>query len=182
MTYYGGKEMATSLRTVRANTITIAQEIPEEQYSFKPTPQSRSVAQLIVHIAVGSSYQLHIHQSRIANLKDVNFPQLMQAAAAEEAKPRTKAEILDLLRTRGEEFASFLEGLSEEFLAERVAVPAGAPQAARSRFEMLLSPKEHEMHHRGQLMLIERMLGIVPHLTRAMAERMAARAAAPAQA
>lgn len=26
--------------------------------------------------------------------------------------------------------------------------------------------KEHEMHHRGQLMLVERMLGIVPHLTR----------------
>jgi hypothetical protein len=29
------------------------------------------------------------------------------------------------------------------------------------------------MHHRGQLMLIERILGIVPHLTRQMQERMA---------
>ena len=36
----------------------------------------------------------------------------------------------------------------------------------KTRFEMLLGVKEHEMHHRGQLMLIERMLGIVPHLTR----------------
>jgi uncharacterized damage-inducible protein DinB len=27
------------------------------------------------------------------------------------------------------------------------------------------------MHHRGQLMLIERMLGIVPHLTRQREER-----------
>ena len=43
------------------------------------------------------------------------------------------------------------------------------------RFEMLLGTKEHEMHHRGQLMLIERLLGIVPHLTR---DRQAARAAA----
>jgi uncharacterized damage-inducible protein DinB len=39
---------------------------------------------------------------------------------------------------------------------------------------MLLSAKEHEMHHRGQLMLMERMIGIVPHLTRQMQERMAA--------
>ena len=31
---------------------------------------------------------------------------------------------------------------------------------------MLLSVKEHEMHHRAQLMLIERLLGIVPHGTR----------------
>jgi len=29
------------------------------------------------------------------------------------------------------------------------------------------------MHHRGQLMLIERMIGIVPHLTREMQARMA---------
>jgi uncharacterized damage-inducible protein DinB len=38
---------------------------------------------------------------------------------------------------------------------------------------MLMSVKEHEMHHRGQLMLIERMIGVVPHLTRQMQERMA---------
>jgi uncharacterized damage-inducible protein DinB len=44
----------------------------------------------------------------------------------------------------------------------------------KTRFEMLLGAKEHEMHHRRQLMLIERMLGIVPHLTRQMQERMAA--------
>jgi uncharacterized damage-inducible protein DinB len=31
---------------------------------------------------------------------------------------------------------------------------------------MLLGPKEHEMHHRGQLMLIQRLLGQVPELTR----------------
>jgi uncharacterized damage-inducible protein DinB len=45
---------------------------------------------------------------------------------------------------------------------------------SKTRFEMVLSAKEHEMHHRAQLMLVERMLGIVPHLTRAMQERMAA--------
>ena len=39
---------------------------------------------------------------------------------------------------------------------------------------MILSVKEHEMHHRGQLMLIERLVGIVPHLTREMQARMTA--------
>jgi uncharacterized damage-inducible protein DinB len=34
-----------------------------------------------------------------------------------------------------------------------------------------MSVKEHEMHHRGQLMLIERILGIIPHLTRARQNR-----------
>jgi len=55
-------------------------------------------------------------------------------------------------------------------------MPPQADPPTKSRFEMLLSPKEHEMHHRAQLMLVERMVGIVPHLTRQAQERMAAQA------
>src|SRR5437870_1410065 len=57
---------------------------------------------------------------------------------------------------------------------ERVQYPAGMSPASKTRFEMLMGVKEHEMHHRAQLMLIERLVGIVPHLTRQMQERMAA--------
>src|ERR1051326_2269039 len=98
----------------------------------------------------------------------------MGKLAAEEKKPRSKAEILQLLRTEGEDFAKALEGVSESFLAEIVEYPQGMMPPTKSRFEMLIAPKEHEMHHRGQLMLIERMLGLKPHLTRQMEERIAA--------
>ena len=98
--------------------------------------------------------------------------ELFQKFSAEEAKPRTKAETIAYLTSQGEAFASFLEDLSDEFLAEPVAMPPGAEPATKTRFEMLLSPKEHEMHHRGQLMLLQRMIGLVPHLTRQMQERM----------
>ena len=93
--------------------------------------------------------------------------ELFQKFSAEEAKPRTKAETIAYLRSQGEAFASFLEGLSDEFLAEPVAMPPGAEPATKTRFEMLLSPKEHEMHHRGQLMLLQRMIGsFVPRMNR----------------
>ena len=103
----------------------------------------------------------------------VNFPELMQKTGAEEARPRTKAEIVAFLKSEGDKFASFLEGLSESYLAESVAMPPGGEAASKTRFEMLLSPKEHEMHHRGQLMTLQRMIGLVPHLARHMRERMA---------
>jgi len=181
MTYYGGKEMAISVRTVRRNTLQIAEEIPEDKYAFRAWPDTRTVGQILVHIALGARFQLHIHQNRIDSLMKVNFPELVQKMAAEEAQPRTKQEIIDLLRGEGQAFASYLEGLDEAFLAESVAMPPGGDRATKSRFEMLLSPKEHEMHHRGQLMMIERMIGIVPHLTRQFEERMAmARAQAAA--
>ncbi len=177
MTYYGGKELAAAFRTVRENTLEIARDIPEGKYEFRAAPDTRSVAQILVHIAIGPWFALHVHGGGINDLQKVNFGELMQKYTAEEAKPRTKAEIIAMLETEGGKFASFVEGVSDSFLAERVAMPPGAAQPSKSRFEMLLSPKEHEMHHRGQLMLIERMLGIVPHLTRRFQERMAAQAA-----
>ena len=179
MTCYGGKELAAAFRTVRKNTIQIAEDIPENRYGFKPSPDTRSIAQTLVHIAVSSGFQHHIHGNKISDLTTVNFPELFQKFGAEEAKPRSKAEIVALLKTEGERFASFLEGLPESFLSEQVPMPPGVEPAKKSRFEMLLSPKEHEMHHRGQLMTCERMNGVVPHLTREMQARMAQAQQAP---
>jgi uncharacterized damage-inducible protein DinB len=177
MTYYGPKELATAFRTVRNNTIKIAEEIPENKYEVRAAPDTRSIGQTLTHIALGSGFQHHVHSNKVTDLKTVNFPELFQKVMAEEGRPRTKAEIVALLKTEGDKFASFLDGLSPAFLEERVAMPPGADPASKSRFEMLLSPKEHEMHHRGQLMTLERMIGLVPHLTRQMQERMAQAAA-----
>ena len=179
MTYYGPKELAESFQTVRKNTITIAGEIPEDQYNFKASPDTRSVAQMLTHVAVAFSFQHQVHAvERRTTLEGFDFPSLMQRLGAEEQQQRTKEQIIALLRSNGEKWAGWLRGLSGEFLAESVTMPPGAEPATKSRFEMILSVKEHEMHHRGQLMLIERQLGIVPHLTRQMQERIAAMAAA----
>jgi uncharacterized damage-inducible protein DinB len=83
----------------------------------------------------------------------------------------TKAAIIAALESRGEAFAKALEAMTDGQLAEHVRFPEPIQPPSKSRFEMLLSVKEHEMHHRGQLMLTERMLGIVPHLTRARQSR-----------
>lgn len=178
MTYYGGKNLAVSFRQVRSNTIQIANDIPENKYGFKAAPDCRSIGQTLVHIALGPGFQSHVHRNKIRDLKDANFPELFQKVMAEEAKPRTKAETIALLKAEGDAFASYVEGLADAFLAEEVAMPPGAEPATKTRFEMLLSTKEHEMHHRGQLMVLQRMIGLVPHLTRQRQEHMAQRSAA----
>ena len=175
MNYYGAKELAESFRTVRKNTIAIAEEIPEEKYSFRPMPNTRTFGELLTHISQSYAFQYQIHgQEHRSSLEGFNFPSLMQRLAAEEKVPRSKDQTLEMLRSSGQKWAGWLEGLTEDFLGERVEMPAGMTPAAKSRFEMILSVKEHEMHHRGQLMLIERMVGVVPHLTRQMQARMAA--------
>ncbi len=172
MTYYGAKELAASFRNVRKNTIQTAEDIPDDQYGFAPAEGTRRIAQALVHIALSPQLQLEIHAGeRRTSFEGLDFPAILKRLGEEEARDRTKVQIVDLLKTEGERWARFLEGVSEDFLAEAFRMPPGASPATKSRLEMLLSVKEHEMHHRAQLMLAQRLLGIVPHLTRLRQEQ-----------
>lgn len=173
MTYYGAKELAEAFRTVRKNTLQIAEDIPESKYSFRPTDDTRTVEKLLTHIALAYRFQYMVAFEKRTTLEGFNFPALMQQMAAEEGQPRTKAQVIEFLQTEGEKFATFVEGLSDTFLGETLMMPPGGSPSQRTRFDMIMSVKEHEMHHRGQLMLIERILGITPHLTRQAQERLA---------
>lgn len=179
MVEYGGKELANAFRTVRGNTIQIAEEIPEDKYDFVPAPGVRSVSELLRHIAFLNQIHYDFHRDRrVSTLQGYDFGAIMMKMHNAAGQPRSKAEIIALLKDEGEQFATWLESLTPSFLNEKFTDPAG--QNPKTRFEQILGAKEHEMHHRGQLMLIQRMLGITPHLTRAMMERQRAREAAAA--
>lgn len=167
MSCYGGKEMAAAFRLVRKNTIQIAEDIPEDKYDFVPAPGVRPVAKTLVHMAISPG--LWPELAGITSFVGFDFMIIRERFAAEEAKSRTKTQIVELLRSEGEKFATWLESLTDEFLA--VGVIDGDGKTVKTRFERILGGKEHEMHHRGQLMLVERILGITPHLTRQTEER-----------
>ncbi len=168
---YGGKELASAFRTVRKNTIQVAEDIPESKYGYVAAPEARSVAAMLTHVALATRIWLELNDPKLKTLVGFDFSKFIEPFRAEEAKHRSKAELIELLRTEGEKFAAWLETLTPEFLTENITEPDGKTQ--KSRFERLLGAKEHEMHHRGQLRALQRMIGLVPHLTRQMQERMA---------
>ena len=173
MTYYGARELAESFRTVRKNTIQVAEDIPEDKYTFRAAPDTMSVGEMLAHLACSTHWAqqcLFIEQKATVSMDD--FGRWMGEIGTQQQALTTKAAIVDALKTNGEAFAQRLESASETDLG----TPVVAPNATKSRFEMLLGVKEHEMHHRAQLFLIERMIGIVPHLTRARQQRQAAAA------
>ena len=174
MPTYGAADLANAFRTVRSNTIQTAQDIPEEQYDFAAAAGVRTVRQLLTHIAMNDEVARVVHEGALATLNGLNFPEIMGRMGAEEQKPRSKVELLALLKERGDRYATWVGSLSDAFLAEQVEMPTGAQPTHKTRFEMLLAVKEHEMHHRAQLMLAQRILGVTPHLTRQMQERFSA--------
>ena len=172
MTYYSGPDLARSFRTVRRNTLQIASEIPEGKYSHRATPDTRSVLETLQHIAANPTWQhkLHGHDKKsFVTFED--FMTYIGAAVSYGATLANKAAVVAALEADGETFASFLDSLGDDALGQMVSFPQPEQNPSKTRFEMLLGVKEHEMHHRGQLMLIQRQLGIVPHLTRARASR-----------
>ena len=167
-TIYGAKQLAASFRTVRQNTIQVAEDIPEDKYGFTPAEGTRSVEQALAHIAISTRMWQEPHASGTTSMHEYDWATAFVEFEAEEKKKRSKKELVDLLKNEGERFARFLEELSDDKLAEQITEDPSQP--TKSRLEALMSAKEHEMHCRGQLMLMERMLGIVPHLTRKYAE------------
>lgn len=168
MNFYGAKEMAESWRTVRKNTIQVAEDIPEDKYSFKAAPETMSVAEMLAHVATSTHWAQQIHfVEKKGAVSGEDFGRYFGAAGAAAKTLTTKTAIVAALKANGEEFAKQLESMTDAQLGEAVTLPMGS----KSRFEMLLGVKEHEMHHRGQLFLVERIVGIVPHLTRARQQR-----------
>ena len=118
--------MAASFRTVRKNTLQIAEEIPEDKYGFRPAEGTKTVGELLAHIALSGKFQEQINLvEKRTTLEGFDFPKLMGALMAEQAKPRTKAEIIALLTSEGEKFAKALEGSTDDFLGQSVSMPAG---------------------------------------------------------
>ncbi len=126
MKMYGGKQLADSFRGVRANTITIAEEIPEDQYGFRPAPGVKSVAEQLAHIAVATGWQIEVHTGRIGHIDFAMFGASLARGAVGGAGAGVEVAIVAALKERGEQFASFLEGLGDAQLAEGYVPAAGA--------------------------------------------------------
>lgn len=163
MSLYGTRQLVDSMRAVRQNTIFMAGDIPEEKHAFRATPETRSVAETLVHIAwLWTADHLMHEELRLDSLDGFDFPALLATSAAEERVARSKVDIIDMLRVEGERAARWVDGLSNAFLSERISFPGGG---SASRFEMLVGTKEHELQHRAQLTVLQRMVGIEPRFT-----------------
>lgn len=158
MNLYGPKQLADSIRAVRRDTILLAESIHEDDYPFRAAGDSRSVAEILIHIAFFSNFDYLFHEEEhVTKIEAFDFDKFLRDSQSQEKRSLTKSRLMERLRASGESWAEWVEFLPERFLAEAVAQRDGT---LKTRFEMILGTKEHEVHHFGQLTVIARMLGI----------------------
>src|SRR5438128_9184434 len=126
MSLYGPKQLAGSMRTVRKNTILIAEDIPEKDYGYRPVPESRSVTETLVHIVFRSQLDRYLHEEKhLSSLEGFDFGALFQKSKLEE-RARSQDQIVDLLRTEGERWSRGVKVLAHAVLAEDMRMAGGA--------------------------------------------------------
>ena len=145
MTLYEPKHLANSMRVVRRNTIAIAEDIPDAQYDYRPTHDSRSVRETLLHMASMTLFDLHIHkEQKRTSMEGFDFRGFFAGLPTNEKCSPPKAEILAVLRDGGERWCDWVEKLAEAQASEFVARGAAGP-GGKSRFEMLIDAAVRSM-------------------------------------
>lgn len=139
----GQKFLHTSIKT---NILRSAEKMPEENYSFKPTPEVRSFGQLLGHIA------------------DAQY--LFCSAVLGEANPapgveKSKTSKSDLVKALNEAFA-YCDRAYDTMTDAQAAAMVKFFGAEQAKLTVLSFNTAHNNEHYGNIVTYLRMKGLVP--------------------
>lgn len=148
---------------VRQGLLEELENIPDDRFDFRPTPEVRSVAELTQHILEVALMMTGELTRPDTDFRRAPWPELLDLYAAHVKKATSKRQLIALLEESFQEAErKFLEagGLHILQLIERFDGEKG------TRLAWLNHGIAQEMYHRGQIVTYERLMGIEPALTR----------------
>lgn len=137
-----GNDHANFFMRHRKATIQFAELMPEEKYDFRPFEGALSFGQLVAHIAGSTDFLLSFTDGKELVKPDPNM---------------TPAEIKAYLDQKTEEQAERISNLD----VAKVVDFRGTPTMVGVMESYI---REHEAHHKGQMMTYLRMCGITDKL------------------
>ncbi|MDQ2937183.1 MAG: DinB family protein [Acidobacteriota bacterium] len=149
-------------KEVRKGLIEEASQIPDDQFSFRATPDTRSVAELLQHVVESQKMLVGESCRPDTNLMRQSFADHIKEYAAEVTTVQDKNGLLELMRSSMETSEACIRAGGEK-LQEMMRRFDGKEM---SKLDFLTFAVAHEMYHRGQLTVYLRLLGIEPALTR----------------
>lgn len=164
------ERIAEHWQDVRDGFIKEVELIPGEQMGFKPATESRSVIEVLHHVI--ESQRVLVGEMCRDNTNFLKgFPALMAEHAGGVKDANTKEAIIGLLRSSYDDAGKMIVAFGDENF-EKDMTRFDGKQC--TKFEMLNFAVSHEMYHRGQLTVYERLLGVEPALTQFFKKMMSA--------
>ena len=148
-------------KDARNGLIEEVERIPDDQFSFRATPDTRSVAEVLQHIISAQKMLVGESCRQDANLMRQSFADHQKEYGAGVNDVTDKNGLIQLLRSSMDDAITCINSYGDN-LEETMMGMTGKPTTKSAFLTFALS---HEMYHRGQLTVFQRLLSIEPALT-----------------
>jgi hypothetical protein len=135
---------------VRDNLLKMAEKMPADQYSFKPTPEIETFAQRVAHIARSN-----------LNVCDG----IMKGQATPPPAVTTKPELVSLMKEASASCDAVFNSLNDTTALEKISSQFGGPfppNPTRTKLATLYNMLRHSNEVYGYMCVYLRLKGIVP--------------------
>ena len=146
---FNQSQMVTEWRRAKAYTKEYLDAMPDEGYSFKPTPEIRSFAQQMLHLADGNYFFISSASGKPSPIGQTSAEKMV--APTKEATTKAVMDSYDFV-------INSLMTMTEEQMEEMAKVEG----QELTKSEIFGKAFEHQTHHRGQTTIYLRLRGIVP--------------------
>ncbi len=155
-------ETMDAWRDARHGVIDEVRNIPAGKFGFRPTPEVRSVTELVQHILEVAMMMTGELTRPDTNLHRAPWPKLLAIYAKPAWRAKTKARLLALLKSQLKDGERQFRRAGELSLYQYLKRFDGVPG---TKFAWWHHGIAHEEYHRGQLATYARLLGLTPALT-----------------
>ncbi|MGA7305265.1 MAG: DinB family protein [Rhodothermales bacterium] len=157
------EEALEAWEDARLGALDEAANIPEEQWDFRPTPEVRSVRELVVHILEVAMLMTGELTRPDTNLQRAPWPKMLKTYAQPAYDAETRGELLKLMRSQLTDGVAAFRNAGELHMLQFIRRFDGKMGTRLAWFQHGIA---QEMYHRGQLATYARLVGIEPALTR----------------
>jgi uncharacterized damage-inducible protein DinB len=156
------EEALEAWQYTRAGVIEEVENLSEADLRFRPHAESRTVAELVVHLAESGLMMAGELTRSDGNFRRKSYPQLIKEYAAGLAPATKKSQLVRLLKRTHTEGDRKIRAAGELFMLQSITRFDGE---RGTRLAWMNHGISHEDYHRGQIALYARLVGRVPALT-----------------
>ena len=146
----------------RTGVIEEVKNLSDADLKFRPQAESRTVAELVVHLAESGLMMAGELTRPDGNFRRKSYPQLIKEYARGLAPATKKTQLARLLKRTHAEGDRKIRGAGELFMLQSITRFDGE---RGTRLAWMNHGISHEDYHRGQIALYARLVGRVPALT-----------------
>jgi len=157
------EEALDAWEDARLGALEEARNIPAEHWDFRPTPDVRSVRELVVHILEVAMFMTAELTRPDTDFRRAPFADLLAQYAKPAYAASTRDELLDLMQSQLIDGVAAFRAAGELHMLQFIKRFDGE---LGTRLAWLHHGIAQEMYHRGQLTTYARLLGIEPALTK----------------